>query len=425
MADTTANAGGTGPAPAEPGGAIARACQGHRRARLGPRAWRAFAAWRRGRPFWAGVFLIIAGAELLLIPLPVDAMGLILHIGTGGVLGILIGAVLIACALLLWFNPAQRVFYSIVAVLLAVAALIASNLGGFLVGTLLGVLGGSLGFGWTPLEPGAIRSRWWLRRRPAAQDAGSGGPAVLSGIGLPIVMAALAVLAPLSGQSHQGQPDGILPSPIPSLLPNPAPSPTSTPSPTPDRSAPPTAGPDPTASSPAASSSASPDPAASTGTPGPPASASASPRPRAGNDPSFAVAAVPSTMTAASAVITGFAYDGNVDVSTGQGTAQMMEFSASTITLSSVDLAAGRSGAVVTTTAPGLSLSGDVTLYATRLSGDLLGIPVTLTPGSPLGAILQAIAPLTKAVPVPMTNVVVDQPYTAAGGMSASGLQVS
>src|SRR5580700_12074190 len=113
------------------------------------RIWRGFRSWRRNRPFWAGVLLIVAGVELLLIPLPMHAMGLILHIGTGGVLGILIGAILIVCALLLWFNPAQRAFYSVVAVLLAVAALVASNLGGFLIGTLVGVLGGSLGFGWT------------------------------------------------------------------------------------------------------------------------------------------------------------------------------------------------------------------------------------------------------------------------------------
>ena len=33
-------------------------------------AWRSAADWRRSRPFWGGVFLVAAGAELLLIPLP-------------------------------------------------------------------------------------------------------------------------------------------------------------------------------------------------------------------------------------------------------------------------------------------------------------------------------------------------------------------
>lgn len=149
------------------------------RARSGRLAWR---RWRRSRPFWAGILLVLSGAELLLIPLPIHSMGLILHIGTGGVLGILIGALLIACGLLLWFNPTQRVFYAVVAVLLALAALIATNLGGFIVGTLLGVLGGSLGFAWTPVSapPGPGWRPRWLR--PGRHSAGgSAGLALILG----------------------------------------------------------------------------------------------------------------------------------------------------------------------------------------------------------------------------------------------------
>lgn len=141
----------------------------------GRRAWSGWRAWRRSRPFWGGILLAAAGAELLLIPLPMNSMGLILHIGTGGVLGILIGALLIVCALLIWFNPGQRVFYSIVAVLVSIAALIATNLGGFLLGTLLGVIGGSLAFAWTPApgdadQPAPGRRRW---ARPAGRHDAS------------------------------------------------------------------------------------------------------------------------------------------------------------------------------------------------------------------------------------------------------------
>src|SRR5215472_2007529 len=86
--------------------------------------------------------------------------------------GILIGAVLIVAGLLLWFHPVQRMFYSIVAVLLAIAALVASNLGGFLIGTILGVVGGSLGFAWMPLPPGTAPRRLW-RRRPTTPADGA------------------------------------------------------------------------------------------------------------------------------------------------------------------------------------------------------------------------------------------------------------
>jgi hypothetical protein len=30
------------------------------------RGWRAFRRWRRGRPFWGGLFLLLAGLELFL-----------------------------------------------------------------------------------------------------------------------------------------------------------------------------------------------------------------------------------------------------------------------------------------------------------------------------------------------------------------------
>src|SRR5215470_18874262 len=160
MTDDIQSAEFGGPVPAEAGGPVGPAAVAKTGTAIG-RGWRRYRAWRRSRPFWAGIWLIIAGAELLLIPLPIHSMGVILHIGIGGISGILIGAILIALGLLLWFHPVQRMFYSIVAVLLAIAALVASNLGGFLIGTILGVVGGSLGFAWTPLPPGTAPRRLW------------------------------------------------------------------------------------------------------------------------------------------------------------------------------------------------------------------------------------------------------------------------
>jgi Family of unknown function (DUF6114) len=54
----------------------------------------AFRRWRRTRPFWGG-FLLLAGIELLLIPLSGlllhGAVKLVVYIGIGGVFGVLLG----------------------------------------------------------------------------------------------------------------------------------------------------------------------------------------------------------------------------------------------------------------------------------------------------------------------------------------------
>jgi Family of unknown function (DUF6114) len=461
-------------------------------------AWRAFTSWRRRRPFWAGLFLIVAGAELLLIPLPMHSMGLILHIGTGGVLGILIGTILIICALLMWFNPAQRIFYSIVAVLLAIAALVASNLGGFMIGTLLGVIGGSLGFAWAPGTPGAAaggRRRW--RPSPDSEpDEDADAPAAVQGpdqggnagtvlrslVALPVVLAGLTGLAhpangtiELTAALQRAAPATatapslcipVLPSlpiinqcPSPSPSPSPSDSPSSSkdpcPSPSPGISLPllsgsndssddsssgdSSSGSSASGASPSPSCSPAPSPSISLPLPGlspaptpstdpsPSASAGASttPRARTGAAPAFAVATTPSQLSASSATITGFAYDGTATVRTAKGPEKMLQFTMTSLKLTDVTLTASQGGAAITTTAPSMSLSGSVLLYATQLSGDLAGVPITVTPSTPLATVLQILAPLTVKVPITMTNVVTDQPYSSGNSMQVSGLKIS
>jgi hypothetical protein len=435
---------------------------------------------------------MIAGAELLLIPLPMHSMGLILHIGIGGISGILIGAVLIVAGLLLWFNPAQRLFYSIVAVLLAIAALVASNLGGFLIGTILGVVGGSLGFAWTPLPPGAAPRRLW-RRNPTPTDAATGllpppgenvpdpdaaaggadeatvdaedaaptaatatepgrgrldpswGAARLSGGVGPRLTARYAEPVPRaasrysrSAPYHQASLSrgtvigGNIFATLLSLLTfgliNLSPTPSPTPAADPSAAAAPTP-----SVSPAASASPSPGSSAGAGaTPGASPTATASPSATpTGSAPAFALASSQSTLTASSATMTGFAYDGVVSVPTATGTVQMMQFSASSLDLSTVHLAVSQGGGTMTTTAASLDFSGNVLLYATQLSGDLLGVPTTLTPGNAQATILQLLTQLgltqgaTQVIPLQMTNVTTQQPYTSADSMTASALQIS
>src|SRR5690348_15791551 len=80
------------------------------------RGWRSWGRWRRTRPFWGGLLILLAGGEIFLTEHA--PMRVIIHVGLQGLAGYAVPALLVVCALLLWFNPAQRLFYSIVAVLL-------------------------------------------------------------------------------------------------------------------------------------------------------------------------------------------------------------------------------------------------------------------------------------------------------------------
>jgi uncharacterized protein DUF6114 len=114
--------------------------------------WR---AWRRSRPFWGGLLLILAGLELVLLPLSGvlvhGGLKLVIYIGIGGVFGVLIGALLIAAGTALLVNPEHRTFYGIVGIAGGFASFPASNLGGFFIGMLLAIVGGLLGYAWSPI----------------------------------------------------------------------------------------------------------------------------------------------------------------------------------------------------------------------------------------------------------------------------------
>ncbi|MFF3462298.1 DUF6114 domain-containing protein [Streptomyces sp. NPDC001984] len=116
--------------------------------RSGQEARPAFRRWRARRPFWGGLLLALGGAEILLTEKV--SMKVVMHIGMQGLAGYLLPVVMLLCGLLTLFNPAQRLFYSIIGVLVTLGTWITSNLGGFFIGLLLGLVGSCLTFGWLP-----------------------------------------------------------------------------------------------------------------------------------------------------------------------------------------------------------------------------------------------------------------------------------
>jgi hypothetical protein len=120
----------------------------HHRASPGVRAWRVWREWRRSRPFWGGLLVLLGGVEILFTVWA--PLGVVLHVGMQNFIGYLVPYVIILLGLLLWFNPAQRIFYSLIAMLCALGSWLTSNMGGFVFGLLLTLVGAALAFAWAP-----------------------------------------------------------------------------------------------------------------------------------------------------------------------------------------------------------------------------------------------------------------------------------
>jgi hypothetical protein len=441
-----------------------------------PGPWR---RWRRTRPFWGGVFLILAGLELIAIPLTGvlghGAVKLVIYIGIGGVFGILIGVLLIASGVLTWINPGNRLFYGIAGVVLGILSFPASNLGGFFLGMLLAIIGGSLVFAWAPLgaAPSPAVPAASAGPEPPDEPESSAGLDLITGettdaggtagvsyhAGAPngrgqapgtspashrtlaIAAMPLVLLAGLLGSAGRAAasaaPQGCILGIICWPGPSPSPSPSSSASPDPTATSPgPTGSPAPTPS-PTASADPSPDPSPRVS----PTHAPSHKRShkKALKDPPqrYAVAgaglvasSAASVISAGSATLTGFAYQGVVNMPVaGGGTVPMMKFTASSMALAGGVTASVTQSAVTTlTTSPTFSFGGSVVLYATRLSGCLGPACVTLTPGNALSVLLQLANKitglLTGLVPITLTKVTTDQPFVLAGSLQSGALSL-
>ncbi|MEV7791104.1 DUF6114 domain-containing protein [Streptomyces sp. NPDC087512] len=134
-----------------------------------PRGFRtAFRDWRSGRPFWGGLLLALAGAEVLFTMKA--SLKVVLHVGMQGVAGYLLPVVMLLCGLLAVVTPGQRLFYSLIGVMASLGTWLTSNLGGFLIGLLLGCVGSCMVFGWVPDQESRRDRR---RRRKQARAARS------------------------------------------------------------------------------------------------------------------------------------------------------------------------------------------------------------------------------------------------------------
>ncbi|OKJ94728.1 hypothetical protein AMK26_32960 [Streptomyces sp. CB03234] len=282
-----------------------------------PGARHRFRDWRRTRPFGAGLLLVLAGTELLLVPL--SPVAVLVSLGLGGIAAIAIGLALMSAGVFLWTLPHTRHYVSVNALILSVLSFAATNLGGFLVGSVLGILGSALGFGWTPAttqgaQPSEDGTSTGTGTGPGT-GPGTGGPgdtrpAAPGGRGAPRVLAAALPLVLLATAVTTG-------------------------------------------SGRAAAASAGPPPSGRT----------------------------PPTITAEEFRPEGFIVAGVRDIPTLDGTVRVMVLRMRQASLREYRMTTGDGGPRLSLGAHRLDLSGDVTLYLTRFRGCVQGLVcLTFTP---------------------------------------------
>jgi hypothetical protein len=98
-----------------------------------------------------GLLVVLAGIEMFFSG-QLDLGNIQIQFGIEGLQATLIPAVLVLLGVLATTMPQHRVFYGVMALVLAVYSLIGVNLGGFVVGMLLAAIGGVLIVAWMPRE---------------------------------------------------------------------------------------------------------------------------------------------------------------------------------------------------------------------------------------------------------------------------------
>ena len=186
------------------------------------RGWREFKVWRRSRPFWAGLWTLLAALELwsipFLQPLLVQHKLNIKMAGIAGVSTMAITPALIMMAAAMWFAPGYRVFAGVFTLVCALLSLVVSNFGGFLLGMLLAVFGGGLAFSWTPrLTEEQIAAQARAEQAYRAALAGDMPPSARAPLGTAVAEAEAAGAELAAPHQFEAEPQHPAAAPIPGV----------------------------------------------------------------------------------------------------------------------------------------------------------------------------------------------------------------
>jgi hypothetical protein len=123
------------------------------------RQWSRFRLWRRTRPFWGSLLIIIAG--LLVLWGPIEFLPFAMLPGNSVWAGILVGALLLVMGIIQLLAPSYALITGAIAIVLSLVSLLVA-VGGLGIGMILGLIGGAIGVSWRPIT-GALKGPTYRR----------------------------------------------------------------------------------------------------------------------------------------------------------------------------------------------------------------------------------------------------------------------
>lgn len=111
--------------------------------------WSKFRLWRRTRPFWGSVWMIVAALILLAFPLSLLQFAFLMNNFWAS---LIVGGLLLVMGLIQLFLPSYAVITGSIGMVLALVSFITNTFGGLALGMLLGVIGCALSIAWRPVK---------------------------------------------------------------------------------------------------------------------------------------------------------------------------------------------------------------------------------------------------------------------------------
>lgn len=118
--------------------------------------WSRFRLWRRTRPLWGSLFMLLGSLFLLALPIYFLTFAFIVSSLWAS---LFLGGLLLVMALIQLFLPSYAVITGSVGIVISLVSFITSTFGGFGIGMLLGIIGGALSVAWRPIKPARLMAK--------------------------------------------------------------------------------------------------------------------------------------------------------------------------------------------------------------------------------------------------------------------------